>query len=343
MTDSTEPARSELSRRRLLGSAVVAAAGATAAGPARTAQATTAVAATTGAAAVATATGSAATATGSAATDEESRWHPGVRPLLARMTLPEKIAQLNIPQVLPAGLVPPGSPVTSDEDRARFVAGTWRDFLGPGGGFLGLMNETVSGMIAVEHPRTPRQQAELTNRLQEFAARTRLGIPLLQIAEGTNGFSAPGATIFPEGPGMGATWNPALVRQVYACVAAEARSVGVHVLNTLPAELTRDPRLGRVCEFFGEDPFHGASLVAAVVQGVQGTDPAGSGRAAASLCHFPAQTPNVGGLEGSSVEIGERALPAPRTSLSSSWGSGLHPSPVRTVRTASRGMRRISN
>ncbi|MFJ6079826.1 glycoside hydrolase family 3 C-terminal domain-containing protein [Streptomyces sp. NPDC092369] len=295
MTDTPEPARGALSRRRLLGSAVVAA-GATTAGPARTAQATTNATATTS-----------ATESASAAT-EESRWHPGVRHLLPRMTLPEKIAQLNLPQVLPAGLVPPDSPVTSDEDRARFVAGTWRDFLGPGGGFFGLMNETVSGLIPVEHPRTPRQQAQLTNRLQEIAAATRLGIPLLQIAEGTNGFSAPGATIFPEGPGMGATWNPALVREVYACVAAEARSVGVHVLNTLPAELTRDPRLGRVCEFFGEDPFHVASLVAAVVQGVQGADPAGSDRAAASLCHFPAQTPNVGGLEGSSVEIGERAL-----------------------------------
>jgi beta-glucosidase len=239
-------------------------------------------------------------------------WHeprdPDVERLLARMTLEEKVGQLNIPQVLPQPLIPPTSPTGSPDNQRRFVAGTWVDYLGPGGGLFGLLNQTVGGLFPVEHPRTPREQAELTNALQRTAAGTRLGIPVLQVAEGTNGCSAPGATIFPEGPGMGATWNPGLVERAYAAVAAEARSMGVHVLNTLVAEVNRDPRFGRVCEYFGEDAYHVGRIVAGLVRGVQGGDVSRPDRAAASLCHFPAQTPNVGGLEGSSVEIGERML-----------------------------------
>jgi len=107
---------------------------------------------------------------------------------------------------------------------------------------------------------------------------------------------------------MGATWNPALVEQAYTAVAAEARSMGAHVLNTLLAEVNRDPRFGRVCEYFGEDGYHVGRIVSGVVRGVQGGDVSRSDRTAASLCHYPAQTPNVGGLEGASVELGERAL-----------------------------------
>jgi len=247
-------------------------------------------------------------ATASPAATAVAATTPRVELLLARMTLAEKIGQLNMPQVLPRFLIPTSSPAGSEPHRERFVAGTWRRYLGPGGGFFGLMNETVTGAIPVEHPRTPRQQAELTNRLQRIAGRTRLGIPVLQIAEGTNGFSAPGATIFPEGPGLGATWNTELIERVYAAAAAEARSVGVHVLNTLVAEINRDPRFGRVCEYFGEDSHLVSAIIGAVVRGAQGGDVSADNHAVASLCHYPAQTPNVGGLEGSSVELGERQL-----------------------------------
>src|SRR5690606_30152436 len=97
-----------------------------------------------------------------------------VESLLAQMTLGEKLGQLNMPipwPILGSGTPPPCTP----EEFERYVAGTFVDGLGPGGGFYML-----------PHPMTdPVDQAELSNRLQE-AARTqsRLGIPIVQIAEG---------------------------------------------------------------------------------------------------------------------------------------------------------------
>ncbi|MGN6190487.1 MAG: glycoside hydrolase family 3 C-terminal domain-containing protein [Conexibacter sp.] len=235
-------------------------------------------------------------------------FEPRIEALLAQMTLADKIAQLNIPQVLPQIFLEPTSPTGSDANRERWVRGTWLRWLGPGGGLFGLLNETIFGALPVRRPRTPREQAELTNSLQRTAAGTRLGIPLLQIGEGTNGLAAPGATIFPEGPGLAATWNPALVESVYATVAREGRAVGVHALNTLLAEINRDPRFGRGCEGYGEDPYLVGEIVRALVRGIQGDDVSAADRCVASLCHYPFQTPNVGGLEGSSVELGERAM-----------------------------------
>ncbi|GAB3973894.1 glycoside hydrolase family 3 N-terminal domain-containing protein [Actinoallomurus acanthiterrae] len=244
---------------------------------------------------------------------------PRIEALLAKMSLADKIAQLNMPQVLPDGLVPKTSPVTTDEHRKAYAAGKWRD-LGQGGGFFGFFNETIAGALPVKQPRTPRQQAEAANELQKVAEGSKLGIPLLQIAEGTNGHSAPYATIFPAGPSIAATWNTGLVGAVYGAVAAEARACGTHVLNTLVAEVFRDPRFGRGCEGYGEDPYLVGGVIGAIVRAVQGTDVSRSDRTVASLCHFPLQTPNVGGLEGSSVEIGEREL---RAIHLPSWRAGF--------------------
>ncbi len=100
MTDPPTPTRGDLTRRGLLGSAVLAAGAAA-----------TAVVPTAAAAAPLEATPLETAPLGAAPPeDEATSWDPRVKPLLARMTLPEKIAQLNLPQVLPAGLVPPTSP-----------------------------------------------------------------------------------------------------------------------------------------------------------------------------------------------------------------------------------------
>jgi beta-glucosidase len=234
---------------------------------------------------------------------------PRVEALLARMTLADKIGQLNIPLVLPWVFLlasNSGSPVGSLGHQERFVKGKWLNYLGPGGGLFSLPNQTLFGLIPVSKPRSPAEQAELSNHLQQLAHDTPLGIPLLQIGEGTHGAVAPGATIFPEGPALAASWNPQLIEAVYTVTAKEARAVGLHALNTVLAEVIRDPRFGRGCQGFGEDPCLVGAIVKALVRGLQGSDVSSPERVAASLCHYPIQTPNVGGLEGSSVEIGER-------------------------------------
>src|SRR5579883_1587040 len=243
-----------------------------------------------------------------AARQETAPRDPRVEALLKKMTLAEKVGQLNVPLVLPKMLLGQNStsPVGSLKDQERFVKGEWVDYLGPGGGFFSLMNETVSGLIPIAKVRKPAEQAELSNHLQRLARKTRLGIPLLLIGEGTHGSVAPGATIFPEGPALATSWNMPLVGAVYAAAAKEARAVGIHALNTILAEIVCDPRFGRGCEGFGEDPYLIAAMIRSLVRAMQGSDLASPDKVIASLCHYPGQTPNTGGLEGSPVALGAR-------------------------------------
>jgi len=97
-----------------------------------------------------------------------------VEDLLGRMTLEEKVGQMNMPCVYESGL---GKSVAEKTEAVqRFAAGTWRKDFGPGGGFF-----TLSNTILHEGPR---QQAEFLNRLQRIALdQTRLGIPLRGFAK----------------------------------------------------------------------------------------------------------------------------------------------------------------
>lgn len=221
------------------------------------------------------------------------------------MTLAEKIGQLNMPLPV-AGLVPAELDVAATmprthEDFERFARGEHDPDLGPGGGFF--------GMAGIHCPEGPRRQAEVHNRLQRVALEeTRLGIPLLQITEGTHGVMTVGATIFPEGPTLGSTWDPALLERVYAAIAREARALGFHALCTLVVEPTRDPRLGRNCEGYTEDPWLMSNYAEAIVRGAQGDDVGAPDKAVAVLCHYPVQSEPSSGLERGAMEISERKL-----------------------------------
>ena len=159
-----------------------------------------------------------------------------VEDLLGRMTLEEKVGQMNMPCVYESGL---GESIAEKMAACRkFAEGTYVKGLGPGGGFFTLPNTILH--------EGPRQQADFLNELQEIALKkTRLGIPLLLTEEGTHGLMASGATIFPEGPALGSAFDPALVSKIYAAAAEEARSIGIHQIFTLVVEPIRDPRLGR--------------------------------------------------------------------------------------------------
>ncbi len=233
--------------------------------------------------------------------------------LLSKMTLAEKLGQLNAP--LPGFAVagtgaPTGVPGTDDEIEA-FVLGSFHPSLGPGCGFYGLSYQREDG---------PRAQAELHNALQATARRTGHAIPLLQIAEGCHGVLLPRHTVFPEGLALGSSWDVELFERVYATVAREARAVGVHMLSTLVVEPYRDPRLGRNCEAYTEDPFLLSCLTAALVHGAQGDDLTAHDRAAAILTCFPGQSEGVSGLERGALEVSERTL---REDFLPPWEAGI--------------------
>jgi beta-glucosidase len=259
-----------------------------------------------------------------------------VKDLIARMTLEEKIGQLNIPcgyrDELFVGrnrrrrrerTVEEGSlslPVDQEEIAAKkegvrlFTQGSHPSFkqLGPGGGFFTLANRVL--------PVPPREMARYMNELQRAAAGTRLGIPLLQVEEGTHGFMASNATIFPEGHALGSTWDVDLIREIYAAAIKEARAVGVHALCTLVIEPNIDPRMGRNAEGYSEDPYICSRYARAIVEGIQGSNVAARDKGIAVLCHFPGQSQGFAGLEFGDMEVSERAF---RNIFLPPWEAGI--------------------
>jgi beta-glucosidase len=149
---------------------------------------------------------------------------------------------------------------------------------------------------------------------------SRLGIPLIQIEEGTHGMMCAGGTVFPEGLGIGATWNKDLVKKIYTVAAKEARATGIHGLCTLVIEPNRDPRMGRNEEGYSEDPYMCSQIAEAIVRSMQGYDISGKENVFASLCHYPGQSEPISGFERGAMEISDRKL---RQSFLPPWMTGI--------------------
>jgi beta-glucosidase len=234
-----------------------------------------------------------------------------VNDLLGRMTLEEKIGQMNMPCVYEGPL---GKTIQDKTTAVKKLSeGTFESMPGPIGGFFTLANTIL-------HEGT-LQQANFFNELQKTAIeKTRLGIPLLQTEEGTHGLMCSGATIFPEGLALGSTWNLKLINDIYTIAAREARSVGIHQIFTLVIEPNRDPRLGRNQEGYSEDPYFCSQMAKTIVRAVQGTDVSAKDKTVAGLCHYPGQSQPTSGLERGSMEYSERTM---REVFLPSWEAGI--------------------
>lgn len=250
-----------------------------------------------------------------------------VEDLLGRMTLEEKIGQLNMPMpydrdVLEAfDLGEPGhSYPCSIEDLEHVARGGFSAEVGPAGGCFALPFAIEGG---------PREQTELANRLQRIALeQTRLGVPLLFCAEGFHALMGEGGTIFPEGPGLGAAWDPALTEAVFAAIAREVRLTGGALACVAPIDPIRDPRIGRGAYWLTEDPHLLARLAQAMVRGGQGDDLAAPDRMAVCLLHYPAQSAGAGGLERGAMDVSPRTL---ADTYLPAWRAGLGPDGARSV------------
>ena len=219
--------------------------------------------------------------------------------LLSRMTLKEKVGQLNLPCVYVDGL---GKTIPEKMAACkRFAAGTYTDQIGPGCGFFTLADTILHEGV--------QQQVEYFNQLQKIAlTETRLKIPLLEDEEGTHGGMFPGATVFPEGLAIGSTFDLPLVESIYAAAAQESRAVGIHALSTLVLELDRDPRMGRNEEAYTEDPYLYSRIAAKIVEGTQGSNLDAPDKVAAVMTDFPTQSQPISGLERGAVDVSERTL-----------------------------------
>jgi beta-glucosidase len=131
---------------------------------------------------------------------------------------------------------------------------------------------------------------------------TRLGIPVMFHGEALHGAVRPGATIFPEAVGLGATWDPGLLEKVFSVAGRESRAAGNAMVLAPVLDLSRDPRYGRVEEMYSEDPYLVAQLGTAAVKGLQGlksdSDLLDENHVYATLKHFvhgqPENGTNVG-------------------------------------------------
>ncbi|MDC2666205.1 glycoside hydrolase family 3 N-terminal domain-containing protein, partial [Bacteroides ovatus] len=191
----------------------------------------------------------------------------------------------------------------------------------PSGKFKQLIKERNAGMLwatyradpwtkkTLANGLNPELSAKAGNALQKYVMEnTRLGIPMFLAEEAPHGHMAIGATVFPTGIGMAATWSPELVKEVGQVIAKEIRSQGGHISYGPVLDLTRDPRWSRVEETFGEDPVLSGILGASMVDGLGGGNLSQKYATIATLKHFLAYAVPEGGQNGNYASVGIRDL-----------------------------------
>jgi beta-glucosidase len=220
-----------------------------------------------------------------------------VKDLLSRMTVKEKVAQmLCIWQQKSSTLVDENGRFDLQKARTHF-----KDRAGLGQ--VGRPSDAGGG-------RNAREMAELTNEIQKFfVEKTRLGIPVVFHEECLHGQAAVDATQFSQPIGLGATFDPELVRRLFEMTAAEARARGTHQALTPVVDVAREPRWGRVEETYGEDPYLVSRMGIAAVQGFQGDATFRDKKhVIATLKHFAAHGQPESGTNCAPVNVSERIL-----------------------------------
>jgi len=221
-----------------------------------------------------------------------------VADLLARMTLEEKVAQLE---------------------------GTWQNrrntrdpnalFVDQNGAFVAeraavVLKDGLGEMSRPSESRGPREMAEFTNTMQKWLREnTRLGIPVIFHEECLHGHAALKGTSYPQAIGLASTWDPALVHDVFSATAAEVRARGAQQCLTPVLDLAREPRWGRTEETYGEDPYLVSHIGLAAVQGFQGTGPfIDKSHVMATAKHFAAHGQPEAGTNAAPANYSERVL-----------------------------------
>jgi beta-glucosidase len=207
-------------------------------------------------------------------------------PLLARMTLDEKLAQL--------GCVWSSALVRDD----TFSIDAANDWLSNGIGEITRIGATTG--------LRPRDRAAFANAIQRYLLEhTRLRIPAIVHEESTAGLCARDATQFPQAIGLASTWDPELVERMGVVIRQQMRATGARHTLAPVLDVARDARWGRVEETYGESPYLVSRLGVAYVRGVQGALADG---VAATGKHFLGYGMSEGGLNHAPVHFGPREL-----------------------------------
>lgn len=147
--------------------------------------------------------------------------------------------------------------------------------------------------------------ANLRNMMQKRCMEeTRLGIPMLFGHDVIHGYR----TMAPVPLAQAASWNPSLVETVSHDAGKEAFYCGVDWTFSPMVDIARDPRWGRVMEGYGEDPYLTSMFCKAAVRGYQGEDLSAEGRIAACLKHFVGYGASEAGRDYVYTEISDQSL-----------------------------------
>lgn len=147
--------------------------------------------------------------------------------------------------------------------------------------------------------------ADLRNTVQKKAMeQSRLGIPIIFGYDVIHGFR----TIYPISLGQACSWNPALVEKACGVAAQEARMSGIDWTFSPMIDVARDGRWGRVAEGYGEDTYTNAVFTVASVKGYQGKDLSGDKNIAACLKHYIGYGASEAGRDYVYSEISNQTL-----------------------------------
>ncbi|MFK2114311.1 beta-glucosidase BglX [Bacteroides fragilis] len=196
--------------------------------------------------------------------------------LMKKMTLEEKIGQLNLPVT---------GEITTGQAKSSDVAKRIRN--GEVGGLFNLKG--------VERIREVQRQA-----VEESC----LGIPLLFGMDVIHGYE----TIFPIPLGLSCTWDMKAIEESARIAAVEASADGISWTFSPMVDVSRDPRWGRVSEGNGEDPFLGAAIARAMIRGYQGKDMSRNDEIMACVKHFALYGASEAGRDYNTVDMSRQRM-----------------------------------
>jgi beta-glucosidase len=200
-----------------------------------------------------------------------SKMNQFVSGLMAKMTVQEKIGQLNL---VVGGEATTGSVVSTGVEEK-------------------IKQGKVGGIFSVSSPQRIR-------RIQELAVQqSRLKIPIIFGMDVIHGYR----TIFPIPLGLAASWDMPRIEQSAKIAAQEATADGLNWTFSPMVDISRDPRWGRISEGSGEDPFLGSAIAAAMVKGYQGKDLSADNTLLACVKHFALYGAAEAGRDYHSVDM----------------------------------------
>lgn len=201
----------------------------------------------------------------------DAKMNSFISALISKMTLDEKLGQLNLPG---AGDITTGQAQSSDIGKK-------------------VADGQVGGLFNIKGVDKIRD-------VQKVAVeKSRLKIPIIFGMDVIHGYE----TNFPIPLGLASSWDMKLIEQSAHIAAIEASASGINWTYSPMVDISRDPRWGRVAEGAGEDPYLGSEIAKAMVKGYQGTDLSKNNTIMACVKHFALYGASEAGRDYNTVDM----------------------------------------